>query len=365
MLNLASLTKAAKRYAFNTSISNERFLNAVLEPYIEAAGVKARGGADFYLDKYRTSKILNGEVEVPLALRRINLQHGLEGRVAARCNVLFDETLDPSLFESMKEDVLSLTNEVDARQVQLRLRLSEKETPESFFAAALIGAIGERNLRNDGDFLWRRGPGSLSWRCGNLFRFGTGNKKKVRNLVVIPVDCGFKVHVTRNYEGVAIKEVSEHSVHGQWLTRMALSGISEDEVKTRLASSLHASGIKPDSNGLYPLGTVVAFDTRNATYLLLAASRFNEKGVAESSKEGIEESLKSLLRYYDENGQGADLYLPLIGTGLSRSRLDKVQSFELIQRVVTEQSTFVSGRITVVVLPEDAVVIGLMRQEDL
>ena len=116
---------------------------------------------------------------------------------------------------------------------------------------------------------------------------------------------------------------------------------------------------------MYPLGTIAAIDTRNATYLLLAISEFNEKGMAEASKEDIEACLFSLLRYYDECGQGADLYLPLVGTGLSRSRLDKAEAFELIRSVVTERSSFVGGKVTIVVLPEDAVAIGLMRQESL
>lgn len=365
MLNLSSLVRTARRYAFNTSISNMELINAVLEPYVEAAGVKARGGADFYLDKHRTSKILNGEAEVPLSLRRVSLQHGLERRVASECGVLFDETLDPSLFGDLREDVLSLIDEADARQAQIRYRLIEKDSPESFFAAALVGAIGERNLRNDGDCIWRKGAGSLCWRCGDLFRFGFGNRKKGRSLVVIPVDRSFKTHVTTCYEGVAVKEVSERSVHGQWLSRMALSGVLETEIKERAEAALRASGFERDETGLYPLGAVAAIDTRNATYLLLAISEFNEKGMAEASKEDIEACLFSLLRYYDECGQGADLYLPLVGTGLSRSRLDKAEAFELIRSVVTERSSFVGGKVTIVVLPEDAVAIGLTRRGSL
>ena len=365
MFNLSSLLRTIKRYAFNTSISNESLINAILEPYIQAAGVKARKGADFYLDKHRTSKILNREAEVPLALKRVNLQHGLEERVASECAILFDETLNPSLFEPMKEDLLSLIDNTDPKQIEIQQRLSKKNSPESFFAATLVEAIGVKNLRDNDDCIWKKGSGSLYWYCGDLFRFGFGNRKKSRNLVVIPVDRGFKTHVTRNYENIAIKEVSEHSVHGQWLTRTILSGVPETEIRERVTESLLTSGLKPNKCGLYPLGTVAAFDARNATYLLLAISKFNEKGMAEATKEDIEACLVSLLHYYDENGQGADLYIPLIGTGLSRSRLDKAEAFELIRSVVTQQSFFLGGKITIVVLPEDAVAIGLMRQEDL
>ena len=46
MLTLASLAKTAKRYALDSSISDEAFLNALLEPLVTAGRVKARGGKD-------------------------------------------------------------------------------------------------------------------------------------------------------------------------------------------------------------------------------------------------------------------------------------------------------------------------------
>lgn len=360
MLNLSSLVRVAKRYAFNPSIANERLINSLLEPYVLAANVRGRGGADFYLDKHRTSRILNGEADVPLALRGVALQHGLESRVARECGVLFDETLDPSLFEYLRADVLSLFDDSDPRQAGLREHLSEIERPESFVAAALIGAVGTRNMRDDGGCFWRKGPGSLCWRCGDLLRFGFGNRKKARNLVVIPVDCGFRTHVTREYEGVLMQEVSERSVHGQWLTRMAQSGVLEEDLRGRISAALETVEIPGEGQaGSCLRGTVVAIDTKNATFLLLAVSEFDEKGVASATRGEVEESLTALIRYYNESGQGADLYLPLVGTGLSRSEMSKRESFEMIRRVVTEQSPFIGGKVTIVVRPEDADEIGL------
>ncbi len=363
MLNLSTLVRVAKRYAYNPSMQNERFINALLEPYVTAAKVTGRGGFDFYLDKYRTSKILAGKVDTPLALKNVRLQHGLEERVARECAVLFDETLDPSFFEFIKADLSSLVDASDSRQAQLKERLSDAQSPESLMATALIGAIGARNIRDDGACFWKKGPGSLCWKCGDLLHYGFANRKKARNLVAIPVDCTFKTHVTRDYECVTIKEVSERSVHGQWLTRMAQSGVLEDDLKERITNVLRSSGVTDYREGdSCPRGTVVAIDANRATYLLLAVTRFNERGMSEATAEEVEDSLRSLMRYYDENGQGNDLYLPLVGTGLSRSNMDKRDSFEMIRRVVTDCSSFVGGKVTIVVLPEDAEEIGLMKR---
>lgn len=334
-------------------------INALLEPYVIAGRVRGREGADFYLDKHRTSRIMNGQADVPLALRRVELQHGLGARVARECALLFDETLDPALADEFKADVVGQINGEDARQAKLKERLICSSSPEQFVATALIAAIGAENKVERGGVLWRKGSGSLCWRIGDLFRFGFGNRKKARNLVVIPVDREFRTHVTRRYEDVPLQEVSERSLHGQWLIRMAQSGVLEGDLAGRIRDALDKRGVFAGADGAYPCGSVAPIDASSATYLLLAIARFDENGMARAAATEIEEAIIALLRYYDENGQGADLYIPLVGTGLSRSGIGKRESFDLIQSVVTDKSPFVGGKVTIVVPPDDVKEIGL------
>lgn len=359
MLSLSNLVKAAKRCAYNPSISNEKFLNAFLEPYVEGGRVVARGGSDFYLDKHRTSKILNCEADVPLALRKVNLQHGLEGRVADGCAVLWDETLNPLYFEEFKGDVLSLIDDGDPLQRALRNRLKDKtDDRDGFLACALIGAIGLKNKSETAGLIWRKGTGSFGWAIGDIFRFGFSTRKKKKNLVVIPVDCGFDTHVTRGYEGSEIPRVSEHTVHGKWLTRMAQTGVLEPDLKKRISYELKE--LTPDDRGCYPIGTVVAIDTNKSVFLLLALSRFDDKGNARSTPSEISKAIDCLLEYYDCKGQGADMYLPLLGTGMSRAGLGSRESFEMITNAVTEKASFIGGSVTVVLLPEAAEELALI-----
>ncbi len=360
MLCLSTLAKAAKRCAYNPSISNERFLNAFLEPYVEAGRVKARGGSDFCLDKHRTSRILNGEADVPQALRKVGLQHGLESRVAEECAVLWDETLNPLYFDEFKSDVFFLIDGSDPMQSALRGRLEGKtDDRDGFLACALVGAIGLKNKSETKGLIWRKGTGSFGWIVGDIFRFGFNSRKKKKNLVVIPVDCGFDTHVTRRYEGLEIQCVSEHTVHGKWLTRMAQSGTLETELRDRISSELRRS--TPDAEGCYPIGTIAAIETGNSVFLLLALSRFDEKGNASSTPDEISEAIDCLLKYYDCKGQGADMYLPLLGTGLSRSGLGVCDSFEMIANAVTEKAPFIGGNVTVVLLPAAASELNLIR----
>lgn len=108
----------------------------------------------------------------------------------------------------------------------------------------------------------------------------------------------------------------------------------------------------------YPIGTIVSIETERAVFLLLAVSEFDERGNAHASRKDIESAILALLKHYDQKGQGADLYLPLIGTGMSRAGLTCSDSYQLIQRVVTSGEIPICGKITIVVRDESTQDIG-------
>ena len=66
----------------------------------------------------------------------------------------------------------------------------------------------------------------------------------------------------------------------------------------------------------------------------------------------IRNSLKNLLKHYDKFGQGYHLYLPLIGTGLSRANLSNKDSFKLICSEMMKNKKKIHGNITIVALPD-------------
>lgn len=56
-----------------------------------------------------------------------------------------------------------------------------------------------------------------------------------------------------------------------------------------------------------------------------------------------------LLKFYDKHGQGASLYLPLVGSGRSRVNLSNDQSYDLIVDTIMENIEFLQGKINIVV----------------
>ena len=130
--------------------------------------------------------------------------------------------------------------------------------------------------------------------------------------------------------------------------------VSQDEetLKKRIVEDLVNRGCKANSNKEYPLGTVSVVEEANTVFYLLAASKFDSNNNAHATKEQISQVLNSLVKFYDRNGQGQDLYVPLIGTGMSRSGLSNRESFDEIYKVFNPETNSFVGKVTVVVLPD-------------
>jgi len=63
-------------------------------------------------------------------------------------------------------------------------------------------------------------------------------------------------------------------------------------------------------------------------------------------------SIIKMISYYDQKGQGYDLYLPLIGTGMSRANLSYQESYDLIISILLDNKNRISGNINIVIQPD-------------
>ena len=70
-----------------------------------------------------------------------------------------------------------------------------------------------------------------------------------------------------------------------------------------------------------------------------------------SEKTYIQKSMNALLDYYDIHGQGNDLYIPLIGSGRSRTGMSSEESFQLIREILLDRKNDIYGRIHIVIHP--------------
>lgn len=346
-----------KPYAKNPSKSNEDFLNDLIRPYIDAARIKGPDDTEFHLDKSRTSKLLAGKLEVPEKLREALERYGLEDAVAHNFELFVEEILEDSHLDEMKKNIFTFFAGDEAMDCAYLMEANDN-TP-SFLARALLIAIRNPNVKSQVGALWSRGAASISWKTGDLFKFGFENRRSRQNIVVIPVNTRFDTHVTTKQEGSIAPLVSYHTLHGQWISRMLACGINEQDLNKRIHADLTARSSFEDASGRYPIGTIAAIEHKASTYYLLAIADFNENNNAHSDANDIKAAATSLAKFYDCNGQGTDIYIPLLGTGMSRAGLDYKRLFDLIVDTFINGGSCFTGKVTIVITSEAAQELGL------
>lgn len=369
MLTLSLFAKITKQFALNSSISDETFLNALLEPLVTAARIRGRGGIEFHLDKSRTSQILNCKCDVPKELRKALARFEIENSVTREFTIFISESIDLSRFQLLSDSILTSISENYEIKEKLQNNLNNKNR---FMAIALLEAIKNDNCQSTyKDYLWNNGTGSLNIVAGDIFSYGFGKPRRLKQIVVIPVDTTFETKVTWQYEEETKPLISPKSVHGQWIIRMNQAGISSDELDNRINKNLQMHMNKPlgikkinyEERNDYPIGTIAVIENTKSIFYLLAIARFDENNNAQTTRKNIEVSICKLLTFYDKVGQSFDMYIPLIGTGNSRANLSHQESLNLIEDTITTNKKLIHGNVTIIVFVDDVKKLELSRKE--
>lgn len=142
-----------------------------------------------------------------------------------------------------------------------------------------------------------------------------GDIFKKKGVIVIPVNEYFDTHVG---DGI----VSPRTVHGKWINKHfsgrvkdlndiieeKLRGIEPEEIKNR----------KNANEKRYNLGTYIDIDIDGNTYVLIALSHFDDDNHANVDRVEFADVFDSLMKHLQHLQIEAPIYMPLMGTGLSR-----------------------------------------------
>lgn len=198
--------------------------------------------------------------------------------------------------------------------------------------------------------LWKQGERTIQAMYGDLFKIA--NKKKREKIIVIQVNTNFDTTV-----GGRI--VAPDSVHGRWLKRFIKGNITPSRLDRMIQESLAQQKItpviqdrrqKPEGNqATYPRGTVAVVDDGNTHYYLVALTHFDENMNAQCSKKEFLEVIDSLIDFYNRNGQGMPIYIPLMGTGISRTDITQNESLQIITSLLKLNRAKIHGQANVVV----------------
>lgn len=360
LLTLSYLTKTVKKYVLDSSASNEEVLNALLEPYVDAGRVRGRKGEDFHLNAPRTSSLINGKADVPKALKHPLRRYGIVDSTAKNMGSFIADYIGEEDASFLVNDILSSLDSDEPTDQSAREEFSAlKADAPRFLAAALVESLRNCNLATSRRLLWQHGSGSLSVEVGDLFSKGFGRRRKNKNIVVIPVESSFDTIVTTGCESIGRPRVSVRTLHGKWLQRMYACGETPESLEKRISANLSLRGIEAHSDvegrARYPIGTVSVVENDKALFFLLAVSDFDGDNVSRSGPDTIRTATGVLVDTYDAIGQGLDLYLPLMGTGLSRAGLSHRGSYGLITETLAARAQDIHGSMTIMVCPDDVI----------
>lgn len=204
---------------------------------------------------------------------------------------------------------------------------------------------------------------SLTLRYGDLWkiafrknRFGNDSKK----IVVVGVNTAFDTIVDNDLSQIAKPLVSGRTIHGQWLNKMKSKGIDEVTINQAIQSNLEIQGVNKVSTldvsnkergnlECFEKGTIAVYEYENTIFYLLAIAEFDENNNAQNSKDELIESIKALVMFYDRCGQAYDIYIPLLGTGMSRTDITPEESLKIMASMFEVYKSRLNGNINIIV----------------
>ena len=192
---------------------------------------------------------------------------------------------------------------------------------------------------------------SISIQFGNILDVSirtTGNRL---NSIVIPVNRCFDTVVDDRL-------IARSSLHGAFISSLvANNSFSPEALNQRIQQSLRDEPydiLLPEDKSRENLKrfqprTVVNIDAEDLHYFLLGLSLFNKDLKAITNKEDYTIAIQKLLEYCDSNAQGGEVFLPLIGTGLSRVGVSKNDALSYLYHTIVLNKELLSFDITIVV----------------
>ena len=349
---LASLVKTLKMTARNSNISDEEFLRSFIEGYVKFANIKDRNGNPLDWNKTYTSLLLNNKVDVPRSLREGLEKYGLEEGLIVEMEYFIENILDNDRKEDTVDNLrmlISTANNLDAKKKEL---LTHRMPLQLLIAKSLIEAIKTNNaIQSHKINIWKENHNEFNLLSDDIIKIGFSRRTKERCIVAVPVETTFETHVSTSISSELLPLISENTLHGKWIKAWDSGEDSLEKLENSIKSNLKLQGLKA-SEGHYPIGSIAIVEKGNTTFFLLAISKFDDNNITRSSQEYISSSIVKLLEMYDRNGQGYSLYMPLIGTGRSRTRMTNLEAWELIKQVIVSNKHLIQGNINLVVEPD-------------
>lgn len=340
----ASFVKTIKNHAKNKKISNENLIGELFCTICDVCEITNKNGDNYWSSKEIASLLVNRKEDVPAPIRQALLNADVK-ILARKLKEFYDDLLNSLEILDLIETLKILYKNDDHYGVQEIQELDTiNETYELITYLLIETAKVNNKVIEKKTLIHKNGNSEINFVVDDIIKIGFNHKTENKNkIVVIPVDADFHMHVSKLGESPV--EVSENTIHGKRILRMNQKGYSEADI-IKLISN------KKDSNE-NNIGNIATIIINKTEFYLLAVSKFDGDNVAHATQEEIKEAIKCLLKHYDKYGNGYDMYIPLVGTGLSRAKLSHNESYQLIKQTLLHNSKYLNGVINIVIYHRD------------
>lgn len=350
-MNTGRLLRELKPYLNYAKYSNEKFLNDILKCIVETGNVLDHNGDSLYFDKSYTSKIINNHASIPPGILETVMDKNLLSVILQEFSVFYETRINHKKTDDMRKTLSDIINaDTDFANSDKTELLSESDNMRFLFTLFIKTLFVKNDTEiNSGIIIWKKGDSYIQAVYGDLFKYAFSNRRKRKNIVVIPVNTRFDTHLTTKLENAVYPMISSVTLHGEWLLRVEKQKGRIEDMQERIQNDLRYRGCICNEHEKYPIGTIAVVDIGNTCFYLLAISSFDEHNCAKSTPEYIEQAVNKLLEFYDSNGQGYEIYIPLLGTGRSRAGMSFQESFDLIKQEALNRAGSFHGKITIVI----------------
>lgn len=228
--------------------------------------------------------------------------------------------------------------------------------------AVIVGCFFVYNYRKK--IVFENVQGKLTVRYDDIFKFAFpkwySKHKKNKRIVVIGVNTSFDTIVDEDVQSISKPLVSINTLHGKWLQKMQEHGINGEDIDAMIKNNFQIHGILPSKTlsiaqkqrgnlDGYDRGTIATVEHDNTIFYLIALSEFDENNNAQNTRKELTNTIEKLITYYDQKGQGYNIYIPLLGTGMSRTNISAEEALDTMVSEIKINRSKIHGQITVVV----------------
>ncbi len=313
-----------KKYSKNPNQAYQVFLTDLFD----IIGEKNR----YLLSSNASSRIMTRQYDVPKDIRDFVNSKSVED-IGSVLKEFYSKHMNSFCIGQLIVDIGNYINQSINVSQQNKALFKSKTNQLDFLVATFIFAIRADNRLHLKEILWRNGKNKIVLLNGDLMSLSFNAKDKNKEkIVVIPVDVDMHTKVTKLNEN---PDVSIETLHGMWIKRMEKEGYSADSLNKRYSFN--------------KIGYIVKVYVNSVMFYLVALSKFDQNNTAHSDIDSLKLCIRNILDEYDKTGQGAPIYIPLLGTGRSRINLSYEKSIEIIEEECLKNKEKIQGTVNILV----------------